>query len=68
MISISLWVTLLATLVAGQSQDSCYADQTDPYIFFGTATPYEAVSDTNASYVYIDSKFCNISYPNLPQA
>ncbi|PNF38918.1 hypothetical protein B7P43_G07444 [Cryptotermes secundus] len=54
MIIILLSATLLATLAAGQSQDSCYADQTDPYILFGTATPYEAVSNTNASYVYID--------------
>jgi hypothetical protein len=68
MILFMLWATLLATLVAGQSQDFCYADETDPYLMLGTATPYEAVSNTNASYVYVESEYRNVSSQCLNQA
>jgi hypothetical protein len=42
MILFVLWTLLLAPLVvAAVSQDSCYADETDPYTMFATATPYK---------------------------
>jgi hypothetical protein len=51
-----LWTALLARLVAGQSQYSCYALQDNPYLMFATDTPYEVVNDMNAKPVFIDRK------------
>ncbi|KDR19047.1 multiple inositol polyphosphate phosphatase 1-like isoform X3 [Zootermopsis nevadensis] len=49
-----LWAALLARLVTGQSQDSCYADDVNPYLLFATDTPYEEVNDMNARPVIIE--------------
>lgn len=51
-----LRAALLARLVTGQSQDSCYADDVNPYLLFATDTPYEEVNDMNARPVIIERK------------
>lgn len=52
-----LWATSvdpLATLTA----DSCYADNTNPYVMFSTYTPYEFVHENADDPVYIPREYC----------
>jgi hypothetical protein len=54
-----LWTAIMGPLGTVEAEDSCYADEDNPYVLFSTYTGYEFVHGNSDDPVDIPCKHCS---------